>query len=100
MSICRNLYRGTVPGAATVLYTAPKAKRSIVKNVRAVNTSGAPVTLSLDIEGTLFVNGESISAGDVFEVKTFLVMDSEDELNGSCSSGGDIDIHIDGAEVL
>lgn len=99
MSISRNLYRDTVPGVNTELYSAPKAKRAVVRNIRAINTNAGTITLSLDIDGVAVISNQDVVFGTPYQLSVYLVLDSESKINGSCSSADDIDLHIDGAEV-
>jgi len=106
MSIGKNIVRQNMPGSLTVLHTVPVAKKTEIRSITACNNdedNSAIWFLYLRPSGGSLVSLVPgtvqwvVPAGENIDYETWKVLGAGDTIEGY--SPGNIDLHIDGAEV-
>lgn len=99
----KKLYQGQVPATATTLYTVPAVTQTIVKHIRAVNTSGTARTIRLWHDGTADANAilppVSLAPGEWAEFDGSILAEAADTISGQASAATAITVTIYGLEI-
>ncbi len=100
----KTLYQGQLPASVTTLATVGASKSWIVKHIKIVNTSGAPVTFQLFKNGTTAAfawtpAGWSIPANGAAEWDGTMSMATTEYIAGVAGSAATLTMTMDGDEV-
>lgn len=91
--------------ANAVLYTAPPATTTIIRNIHLTNTTGTVYTFSLAINGTAATAANclyytlAVPASGAFDWSGMLVLAAGDTLQGLQSGGSYLALTVCGVEV-
>ena len=92
------LYRGAAATSSTTLYTVPSATTTIITDIIVTNTSGAPQTFTLTLDGVALASSVTVAANDTTLISVKQVLAATKILAGFASAVT-VNFHISGVEV-
>lgn len=100
-----DLYQGQPGTTDTLLYTAPAAGVSAVRNIHVANTTGtaATITIGLNAGGALaaanhFMSAVSIPANGTYDWSGFKIINASGTIRGLQGTASALTVSIDGVE--
>lgn len=97
------LSQSQIPAAAAAQYTVPGATQAIVRSIVLVNTTGAPVTVSLFVNGSAAANKildtYSIPANTRVELNAVMTLAATNTIQAVASSAAAVTMSVFGLEI-
>ncbi len=99
----KKLFQGQLPNAAAAQYTVPGATQAIIRTMILVNTSAAPVNVSLFTDGSANANKildtYTIPANSRIELNAVVTLNAAGAIWGVASAATTVTLTIFGLEI-
>lgn len=99
MDTLKQIYKGTLSTANSVLYTTPTNATTIIKEIIISNKSESQAIIDIQIDDVYFLKGKTVEANSNIIQTLTTVLPASKNIKASCNAENTMDIYISGIEI-